>query len=238
MNSNITEKKERKDGSFLFTILSAVYRAEDYLDDFIGSILAQTVGFDENVQLILVDDGSPDKSGEICDRYQKRYPENIVVIHKENGGVSAARNEGLLHAKGKYVNFCDPDDMLTPNTLSAVSDFFKKYGDGADIVSIPITMFGDIQGAHILNQKFSAGTRLIPMQKEWNCLQLSAASAFFRSEVAKGMHFNPALAIAEDAEQIARILIEKPYLGVVAEGEYLYRRHATSALGTSTKKKE
>ncbi len=223
---------------FQFTVLSAVYRAEDYLEEFIESVLTQSLGFEEHIQLILVDDGSPDGSGEICDRYAAEYPNNITVIHKENGGVSSARNAGIPHIKGKYVNFCDPDDILSENTMESVLAFYEEYGDATDIVSIPITQFGSVSGPHLLNYKFKWGTRLLDMRKDWRCLQLSAASAFFRYEVACKMRFNPQLLIGEDAEQIAKILIEKPFLGVVSSCQYFYRRSATSALGTSTQKKE
>lgn len=77
---------------YKISIITAVYNVEEYLEEMIESVLEQTIGF-ENIQLILVDDGSVDSSGEICDRYAEQYPNNIVVVHKENGGVSTARNE-------------------------------------------------------------------------------------------------------------------------------------------------
>lgn len=83
----------------------AVYNVEQFLAEAIESVLKQDIGFEENVQLILVNDGSKDSSGKICDFYQAKYPNNIVVVHKENGGVSSARNEGLKYVEGKYINF-------------------------------------------------------------------------------------------------------------------------------------
>ena len=77
-----------------FSVIMAVYNVEVYLRQAIDSVISQTLGF-EKIQLILVDDGSSDKSGEICEKYASEYPDNIIVIHKENGGVASARNEGL-----------------------------------------------------------------------------------------------------------------------------------------------
>ena len=104
----------------------AVYNVEQFLEEAIDSVIKQDIGFKDNVQLILVDDGSEDQSGVICDKYFEKYPNNIKVIHKENGGVSSARNEGLKHVLGKYINFLDSDDTLSPNTLSLVYDFLRS----------------------------------------------------------------------------------------------------------------
>ena len=80
---------------FKFSIIFAIYKAEKYIDEAVAGIVNQTIGFEENVQLIMVDDGSPDRCGEICDRYAEKYPNNVVVIHRKNGGPSLARNSGL-----------------------------------------------------------------------------------------------------------------------------------------------
>ena len=101
---------------YKISVVTAVYNVEDYLAEMIDSIVEQTIGF-ENIQLILVDDGSIDSSGEICDQYALQYPNNIVVIHKENGGVSSARKEGLRHIKWEYVNYTDADDKLKEDAL-------------------------------------------------------------------------------------------------------------------------
>lgn len=109
---------------FKFSIITAVYNIAPYLSEAIESILCQDIGFRESVELILVDDGSTDSSGEICDHYQALYPYNIKVLHKPNGGAASARNAGIALASGKYLNFLDGDDKLSPNTLSAVYNFF------------------------------------------------------------------------------------------------------------------
>lgn len=92
----------------LISIVIPVYKVEKYLKRCIESVLSQTYKYYE---LILVDDGSPDDSPKICDEYASSY-ENITVIHKENMGVSAARNSGIEVAKGKYITFIDSDDFV------------------------------------------------------------------------------------------------------------------------------
>ncbi len=86
--------------TYAFSVVTAVYNAEPFLPDTVRSLLEQDFGFDR-VQLILVDDGSTDGSAAMCDAYRKAHPDNVVVVHKENGGVSSARNEGLKHIQGR-----------------------------------------------------------------------------------------------------------------------------------------
>lgn len=94
------------------SIIVPVYNVEAYLCRCIDSILAQTF---TDFELILVDDGSPDNCSSICDEYAKK-DSRIVVVHKENGGLSDARNTGLDIAKGEYIGFVDSDDFIHPQT--------------------------------------------------------------------------------------------------------------------------
>lgn len=92
----------------LISIIVPVYKVEPYIKRCVQSIIEQSY---KNIEIILVDDGSPDKSGEICDEFSKK-DERIKVIHKTNGGLSDARNAGLKIAKGEYIGFVDSDDYI------------------------------------------------------------------------------------------------------------------------------
>lgn len=94
----------------LITVIMPIYKVENYIDRAIQSVLAQTY---QNLEIILVDDGSPDRCGEICDAYAQEDA-RIRVIHKENGGLSDARNAGLDVMRGEYVAFVDSDDYIAP----------------------------------------------------------------------------------------------------------------------------
>lgn len=108
------------------SIIVPVYKAEPYLHRCVDSILAQT--FTE-WELILVDDGSPDQSGKICDEYAKK-DQRVKVIHKVNGGVSSARQKGLDEARGEYTIHADPDDWAEPNMLEELyNEASKKEAD-------------------------------------------------------------------------------------------------------------
>ena len=115
-----------------FSVVMAIYDVEEFLEEAMQSLLKQTIGF-RNIQVIMVDDGSTDGSGDICDRYQKKYPDQVFVIHKENGGPASARNAGLEMAEGKYVSFLDPDDMLSHDTMKHV----KAFMDGVTCAASP-----------------------------------------------------------------------------------------------------
>ena len=102
----------------LVSIIVPVYKAEQWLHRCIDSILAQTM---PDFELLLIDDGSPDRSGEICDEYVAQDP-RIRVFHKENGGVSSARNLGLDNAQGEWISFIDADDWVEKEYLAGLTE--------------------------------------------------------------------------------------------------------------------
>lgn len=214
---------------FKFTEIMAVYNVEAYLEEALSSLYHQTIGF-ENIQIILVDDGSTDSSGTISDQWAERYPQNVLSLHKPNGGQASARNMGLQHASGEYVSFLDPDDKLSEDALERVYHFYEQHREETDIVSIPLFFFGSREGEHILNTKYADGTRVIDLLKEHTCIQLSCSASFYPLEAARGMSFDPALATGEDAKENLKILVRKPVLGVVSEAKYWYRRHTESTV--------
>ncbi len=110
------------------SVIVPVYNVERYLPRCIDSILSQTF---TDFQLILIDDGSPDACGRICDEYAARDP-RIGVIHQDNGGVSSARNRGLDVAQGEYVCFVDPDDIIFPCYLETL--IATAQSSGSDLI--------------------------------------------------------------------------------------------------------
>lgn len=101
------------------TIIVPVYKVEKYLRRCLDSLVNQTY---KNLEIILVDDGSPDNSGAICDEYVQK-DSRISVIHKENGGLSSARNAGLEICNGVYVLFVDSDDWVENNYVEAMLEY-------------------------------------------------------------------------------------------------------------------
>lgn len=117
------------------SVIVPIYNIENYLEKCINSLLSQN--FDYKYEIILVDDGSTDGSGAIADKYGLEY--NIIkVLHKENGGLSSARNYGLMHAQGKYVTFVDSDDYVSADYLKDLYFISMKYD--AEIVLTKICL--------------------------------------------------------------------------------------------------
>lgn len=105
------------------SIIVPVYKVEKYLSRCLDSILNQTF---QNFELILVDDGSPDRCGDICDEYAVK-DKRVKVIHKDNGGVSSARNTALNIAQGEYIMFCDSDDYVEPDWIQIMYEAINSY---------------------------------------------------------------------------------------------------------------
>ena len=184
---------------YIFTVITAVYNTAPFLREAVDSIVNQTIGFNR-IQLILVDDGSTDGSGLICDEYKRRHPDNIIVIHKENGGVSSARNAGIPYIEGKYLNFMDSDDKMSPDAFEKVFDFFEKHGDETDVVTIPVLFFDAKKGEHPLNSKFLLNTDVVDLREHPFATASHCADTFFRSESTKDIFFDTELAYSEDGK--------------------------------------
>lgn len=117
----------------LVSIIVPVYKVEAYLGKCIQSLLAQTY---PNLEIILVDDGSPDNCPYMCDEFAKKY-DNVVVYHKQNGGLGSARNYGVEKASADWITFVDSDDYVKPEYISYMWNLCKEYQ--ADMVSCNVT---------------------------------------------------------------------------------------------------
>ncbi len=223
---------------FVFSIIMPIYNTEEYIRESIDSVLSQTLDFTQHVQLILVNDGSTDSSLDIALEYQSKYPDNIEVVSQENQGLGATRNTGLEYAKGKYVNFLDPDDYFSENTLEEVKEFFEKNEDIVDIVSIKVMMFGRKTGDHPLNFKFKKD-RVIDLRSEPANPQLAVNSSFIKLDAFDNLRFRTDLVTSEDTNVSCKILLDKKAFGVLESPAYYYRKREdqSSLVDTAISKK-
>lgn len=176
------------------SIIVPVYNALPYLTQCLDSILAQHF---KDFQLILIDDGSTDGSGAVCEAY-KQKDERICVIHQENQGVSMARNEGLHWARGKYVMFIDPDDWIEESLLEQMNELACKEDLDWVIWSLEICIFDETQ--HLLEkrkvqakpgiyQNANECRKTLRDLMQWDDLLLGVPwNKFYRREIIEAFH--------------------------------------------------
>lgn len=220
-----------KKREFVFSVVIPVYNVEKYLAETLDSVIGQTIGFEENIQIILVNDGSPDNSEKICKKYQEKYPDNIVYVKKENGGVSSARNEGIPYIKGKYVNFLDSDDCWEKDAFAYIKEFFDEHYDETDVVAARKKFFGARNSFHRLDYRFKE-TKLVDLFVNYEFIQMDVTGSFIKADAIGGHRFSTKLKYGEDAQFVNSIILDKCTLGVVREAVHLYRKRVeeTSAL--------
>lgn len=176
----------------LISVIIPIYNVEPYLHRCVDSVLAQTY---RNIEIILVDDGSPDNCPAICDEYAEK-DSRVKVIHKENGGVSSARNAGLDIAKGDYIGFVDSDDWIEPDMYEVLYSAIQNTG--ADIASIVVNT-GDTQPIKKGNVKlFTSSEALKEVCKPQIGLPVSVWSKLSKAELFENIRFSNEITIGED----------------------------------------
>ena len=223
--------------TFAVSVVSPVYNVAPYLRDFLRGVERQDLGFRRNIQLVLVDDGSTDGSGAICDAFARRHPRNVVVLHQANAGQSAARKAGVARATGRVVNFCDPDDILARGVCRKALAMLDAHPD-VDVAVVPVFLFGGRRGAHPLNGKFAGGSRIADLAVEWNVVAMALNASFVRASALRGFGADSRLVVAEDAKELVRILLANPKLALVSGTKYRYRSHPGSTMSTKTAGRE
>lgn len=215
---------------FIFSFIIHVNNAEKYLKETIESVVNQTIGFESNIQLILVNDGSTDHSGDICEEYHNRYPDNVIYLNQTNQGVSVARKNGLMHATGQIINCIEPADLWIPEACNIAYEFLRE--NDVNLVAGRICFFGQSDfSSYPLDFKFDI-TRVVEILEEPKCLQLHFASCFFRREVLEGIDFGAELELRGDILVMTELLIREKKYGVCRELEYHCRKRTDDASAT------
>ncbi len=226
-------------------MVSAVYNVEKYLDDYFESLTRQTLKFEDHIDLVLVDDGSPDNSAEIIKKWQKRYPKNITYIKKENGGQASARNLGLEYVHTEWVTFIDPDDFVNITYFEVVDQFLeKKKNKNIGLVSCNFIFYYEdkhiMANSHPLNYRFRQKETIVTPQNMQGFIQLSANSVFFKKNILdeEGLYFHENIKPNfEDGHFVNQYFVHNPkiHIAFLKEAKYFYRKRSdgTSTLDTS-----
>lgn len=208
---------------YKFSVVVPVYNVENYLEETIESVINQTIGF-ENIQLILINDGSTDQSEKICLKYKNMYPNNIIYKKQKNSGVSVARNYGIKYIKGKYVSFLDGDDKWEKSAFKKLYQYFEKHYDEIDFVDCRVRLFDGDNRFYIFDYKYKK-TQIIDANKQNQWTLLNAPTAIYKADVVKQYNFDERLSYSEDTKFINQILIRKCKYGIKHDAIYLYRKH-------------
>jgi len=206
------------------TIVVPVYNVMRYLRECLDSILLQTY---TNFELLLVDDGSTDDSGNICDEYEQQYS-HVKVIHKSNGGVSSARNIGIDNAKGEWITFIDADDVIYQNLLA---DYVSSMEAEADMY---IQGFEDSNGYRGLSKytEWEGNDILIKLDSiRGTQLENFVWNKLYKISIIrkKGIRFNEDVEMIEDGLFNYNFILNARKVINLPVINYYYRRHGASA---------
>ena len=215
------------------SIIVPIYKVENHLDTCINSILNQTFS---NFELILVDDGSPDNCGKICDEYEKK-DNRIKVIHKENGGLSDARNAGLDIAKGKYIAFVDSDDIIHPRMYEILFQCINK--SDSDIVQCKFKKFknldevkDELDNYNETFEEYDNKTAIIDMIDN-NKINVNSWNKLYKRELFKNLRF-PKGKIHEDEFLTYKLLYNSRKITYVDEELYYYYQNDNGIMNGSS----
>ena len=220
------------------SIVVPIYNVEKYLCRCVDSLLSQSY---QNIEVILVDDGSSDSSGKIADAYAEEHA-NVTVIHKENAGVSLARNTGIMAASGDYIYFADSDDWVASDAVEKMIDAVLQ--DHADLVMTGYyleypnegyTVEFDIPDKQVFSEKQQLPDAILEMEKHnfnvlWNKL---FKTAIIRENQ---LQFTKALSTGEDLLFICQYMMCEPSVALIPGKTYHYMRQDEDSLAGKYRK--
>lgn len=205
----------------LITVIIPVYKVEKELPECIDSVINQTY---KNIEIILIDDGSPDSCPEICDEYSTKYA-FIKVIHQKNHGLSAARNTGLANATGTYISFLDSDDCLHPDFLKNLYNVLKS--SNTKIACCQILPFNNEVQYPILD---TSSYQVLSTSEYFDINYFMCACAkIYEKSVLENFSF-PVGKIHEDEFTVYKLIYDNSPVAYINLPMYLYRSNNSSIM--------
>lgn len=204
----------------MISIIIPVYNVENYLPKCIDSLLNQSY---KDLEIILINDGSADNSGKICDEYAN-IDSRVKVVHQANSGVSVARNVGMREAKGEWITFIDSDDYVN-NNFSTLCENLKNLD--SDLIISPLNKINNENETIDINIDNNSFHNIIRNSK----LNISSCwSKFYKKEIALTTQFLPSATIAEDKEFVIKVLINSKKITIIDKPFYEYVNRENSAM--------
>ena len=212
------------------SIIVPVYKVEAYLDRCVESIVNQTY---QNLEIILVDDGSPDTCGAMCDAWAEK-DSRIRVIHKSNGGLSDARNAGMAIATGEYIAFVDSDDWIDEKMISVLYARLQSDQSDISVCNALLVYEDDINNrplAHLQNCVLERENAMLELIKE-NLLKCPACFRLYKSELVRPIAF-PVGKLHEDAFWSHQVIGMANRISIIDSPLYYYTQRKGSIMGAS-----
>lgn len=211
------------------SVILPVYNGEAYLDDCLASLLNQTL---QEYEIICVNDGSIDRSGEILDGYQRKYPDRIKVFHRKNEGVWKARAFALCQAQGEYVGFCDCDDCVEPDMYQVLYERVKQ--DSSEMAVCAYSRVDMETGKILCCEMQGFGDQTIEVQRYRDILAVINTSLWNklirRDVVLQHIYFEQPPRVAEDMMFLLSIYPLVNRISFCSRALYLYKIRSTSAM--------
>lgn len=220
----------------IVSVVIPVYRVQRYLDRCVQSVLAQTYA---EIEVLLIDDGSPDRCGELCDAWAKK-DSRVRAFHKPNGGLSDARNYGAARARGAYLTFVDSDDVLAPDCIEYLAALMRQ--SGCDLACCDLVEFEQDPCAFPQQEPDAAdtvtgvracellmGEKYMPLVPAWGKL--------YRAKTVRSFPF-PVGRIHEDEATTCKYLYSSRTVTIGTRRLYGYRQRPESIMGRTRKRPE
>lgn len=220
----------------LVSIIIPVYNVEMYLEQCINSVIYQTY---KNIEVILVDDGSTDDSGTICDHFAEK-DNRVTVIHKNNGGPSSARNAGIEICKGEFIYFLDSDDYIAEDTITKYVQYLEQFG--ADVMQGSVRYFSDNEADQTAINRDSLQVELFHTEQALKMMMLdyklchNAAGSLYKAKLFDKIRF-PEGVLYEDLATTFYVMKEAGKILYCDDKRYYYRRREGSIMNSPVKEK-
>lgn len=223
------------------SVIIPIYNVENCLSQCVDSVINQNL---DSIEIILVDDGSPDNCPQICDEYKNKY-DNIKVIHKSNGGLSSARNAGIRAATGRYIIFMDSDDWWNPNV--SVKKMLAEVTENPDVQMFLFTSLDYIDGRGLYKRtehKRLSNIRTDTVEHYYSDLlangnlEVSAATKIIKREflIENKLFFKEGI-VCEDSEWILRLLRVLKSVYIINKSLYICRNGREGSITNTVKEK-
>lgn len=231
-NHDQQQNTNLRPGALTFSVVTAAYNAAPWIETMLNSLCKQSLDFETNIQVIVVDDGSSDQTSDIVQRWRDLFPHNIELIHQDNNGPASARNHGLQYARGEWVTFIDADDFVSSTYFQHVQNVLQSTQFEGSVLACSLIFFSNSTNqavnGHGLRYKFSRSHVSNLLEDPIN-IQLSLSSCFLRFNRLKELHLQIDERIKptfEDAHFLNSFLLHTNdfRIAFVKDAHYYYRR--------------